>query len=162
FEEAIRNSNLFGMGTTIDVVTINDKGRVFMGHVGDGRVYVQENGYLRQLTKDHSYVQELMDSGTITKEEALVHPNRNQITRALGMDKRIDIDLFYYDIYEQSEYLLICSDGLSNMVDNETISDILKNQMSVADKVKLLEQEAMNHGGRDNISLILIELEKAV
>lgn len=162
FDESIRDASLFGMGTTIDVVTMNEKGRIFIGHVGDGRVYVQENGYLRQLTKDHSYVQELIDSGSITQEEALTHPNRNQITRALGIEKRIDIDLFYYDIYPQSEYLLMCSDGLSNMVDNETISDILKLKIPVAEKVKRLEQEAMDRGGRDNISLIVIELEKAV
>jgi len=158
YQMAVDNSHLFGMGTTVDLVTI-DQGQLFIGHVGDGRVYVVSDEGLQQLSKDHSYVQELVDAGAITEDEAYVHPQKNRITRAVGVDKDLDIDFIDYTFREKDEYLLICSDGLTNMLRDEEISHMIHREGQADKAGKVLLNEALDRGGLDNITLILVDLK---
>lgn len=158
FSRSVEDNTFFGMGTTIEVVTISDH-EIFIGHVGDSRVYLYSNDELLQLTKDHSYVQELVDAGAITQEEAEVHPSKNRITRALGVDKYVEIDLHKLIRKKDKSVILMCTDGLTNMVHSETIKKIINVDISLKERCNALLDEALNHGGIDNITLILIEIE---
>lgn len=156
YDIAEKDTEYKGMGTTLDAVLIyGSKGLVT--HVGDSRVYMIKRNEIIQITKDHSFVNILLDSGEITEEEAATHPQRNWIMRAVGSEKSIMPDFYQIQMDEQS-YLLICTDGLSNKVDNERIRDIVTSNGELHDKAVKLVELANELGGEDNISVILASL----
>ena len=153
FNIAEKDENFKGMGTTLDAVLIyGNKGLVT--HVGDSRVYMIDEREILQITKDHSFVNILLDSGEITEEEAAKHPQRNWIMRAVGSEKFITPDFYNIELNGQT-YLLICTDGLSNKVDNERIHRIVATDGDLRDKAMELIRLANEMGGEDNISVIL-------
>lgn len=155
WERACRDKELKGMGSTATMAVVCGS-LAMIGHVGDSRAYIFRNGKLEQMTKDHSYVQILIESGYITPEEALNHPQRNIITRAIGTENEVDSDLLSIDI-QMGDVLLLCSDGLNNTVLDEKITEILNNGVSqAADK---LIEESLSAGGSDNISVIIAEMD---
>ncbi len=149
-----------GMGTTVTAAYI-DGDTIYWGHVGDSRMYLLNNQEFRQLTNDHSLVWELVQSGTITKEEALSHPQRNMLTRAAGTSCLIKIDSGM-TTWEPGNTLLICTDGLTNMVSEPNIFQLLNNRSGNGEFIldQLIEQ-AKNAGGFDNITAILAQYEDA-
>lgn len=151
------NPEFLGMGTTFDAAVVC-KNKIFIAHVGDSRVYIMREKKLFQVTKDHSLVMEMVKNGEITMEEALVHPNRNIITRALGTKNDIEIDTFIENINDV-DIILMCTDGLTNMIKDSEIENILNLEKSVEEKLEILVDTANNNGGLDNISVILISQE---
>ncbi len=141
---------------TLVAVTIENE-KMFVVHVGDSRVYLFRENNLQQITTDHSYVMELVKIGSITREEAEVHPKRNIITRAIGIREDVEADTIIEDM-KQGDKILLCTDGLSNMVSKGEMTKILIEQCSTEEKVKKLVVLANEKGGLDNISLILIEI----
>lgn len=154
YRTSVENPELSGMGTTVVLCEILG-GRVNVAHVGDSRAYLYRDGKLKQITKDHSIVQQLIDSGTITEEQALYHPQRNLITRAVGTEKNILVDYETLEIFE-NDYILICSDGLSSYVEESKIVNIIENTKSGETVEKLIEA-ANNSGGKDNVTVVLIK-----
>lgn len=154
-EQAQKDEGLRGMGTTMVVSTIVGQ-YAYVANVGDSRLYVVQ-GQIQQITKDHSLVQEMVRLGEISPEEARNHRDKNIITRALGAEKTVDIDFF--DLKpEAGDTILMCSDGLSNMVDDRKLEEIiLDSEMELTEKGKTLIREANLNGGKDNIAIILIE-----
>ena len=152
YDMAYANSELNGMGTTV-VCAIVKNGFAFIAHAGDSRAYVYD-GKLKQVTTDHSVVQRLLDSGQITKEEAEHHPYKNRITRAIGVDKSIEIDFDEIELNDD-EVLILCTDGLSNYVtDSEMINEVQDGKYyAFADR---LVKKANNNGGGDNITVVAI------
>jgi protein phosphatase len=147
------------MGTTASLLFFSPKeGTARIGHVGDSRIYQFRQGQLQRLTKDHSYVEELIDAGKITREEAFFHPNRNIITRALGTQEVIETDLIQVPVKDRDIYLL-CSDGLSGKVTDSEIAQVLQGSEPLQGKGSRLLEMALDRGGEDNISLILLETE---
>lgn len=141
------------MGTTLEICLIY-KDKMFVGHVGDSRVYRLRQGIIRKLTKDDSYVQKLVEDGTITKEEAKNHPKKNMLVKALGCEQDLEVNVFYKK-FLKDDIVLICSDGLTNMVSEEQIYNIIDNDINQA--AKDLVKEANSNGGLDNITLIIIK-----
>jgi serine/threonine protein phosphatase PrpC len=148
------SGELNGMGTTITIGLII-KDSFFVANVGDSSLYaVKEDGIVK-ITKDHSLVQQLIDSGSITEEEAKIHPNKNIITRALGTHEVVEVDTFNVDLQGVVK-IIMCTDGLSNEVDiNEMYDIVLKNENDVS--CKRLIELSKQKGGRDNISVIIFE-----
>lgn len=155
YEEQLENEDLSGMGTTLTVIW-EDKKRVLLGHVGDSRAYRLRGGKLEQVSQDHSMVAELVRDGFLTPEEAVRHPYRNIITRALGTAETIEVDLVELDKKRGDKYL-ICSDGLSEYVQLEQMQDIL-NREPLDQAADTFLSLALAGGGRDNISLVLTEV----
>jgi protein phosphatase len=151
---SLQSEQLAGMGTTATLALFN-QGRVYIGHVGDSRAYMLRGDHLRQLTKDHSLVWQLMEEGRLTAQEIKCHPMRNIITRALGVDEKVDVDVYDYE-YKSGDIFLLCSDGLTNMLDDEKIREIILNADSIEAAAERLVQAANNLGGHDNITLELI------
>lgn len=151
FDESLKDRELKGMGTTIVAVVIINNIAV-VAHVGDSRAYIV-NDTIKQITKDHSYVQLLVDNGKITLEEAENHPDKNIITRAIGIEGFVDVDVDIVDIKEE-DILLLCTDGLNGYVRDD---DILKTVKEYGDSSteKLVETANLN-GGHDNITVVLI------
>lgn len=153
FETAHNNMELRGMGTTIVVSTIVGD-YIYVANVGDSRLYIVDDK-IQQITKDHSLVQEMVRMGEISAEEARIHPDKNIITRALGAEKRIDVDFFDMKLQPNS-FILMCSDGLSNMVEDYRIQEIIQNaEYNLDQKGEILLQEANRNGGKDNIAVVL-------
>jgi protein phosphatase len=160
-ERALVDAETTGMGTTITVALVEPDGTVTFGHVGDSRAYVLRDNRLEQLTDDHSLVAELVRRGELSVEAAEVHPQKSVITRALGTDPDVDVDAFAVD-GEAGDVYLICSDGLSDMVDGEIIESILREHRENLDEAaRRLIQAANRAGGDDNITAILFELTDA-
>ena len=154
-EQAQKDEKLRGMGTTMVVATIVGQ-YAYVANVGDSRLYLIEDKIL-QITKDHSLVEEMVRRGLITAEEARNHPDKNIITRALGAEKTVDVDFFDMRL-EPGSTILMCSDGLSNMVEDKKMEEIILNSdEDITWKGNTLIQEANNNGGKDNIAIILIE-----
>ncbi|WP_432359426.1 Stp1/IreP family PP2C-type Ser/Thr phosphatase [Sporosarcina sp. UB5] len=153
FEIAENDEDFKGMGTTLDAVLIYGNNGL-VAHIGDSRVYTINRYEIQQITKDHSFVNILLDSGEITEEEAAKHPQRNWIMRAVGSEKSIVPDFHKIKLDEQT-YLLICTDGLSNKVDYESIQTIVTSDGDLYDKAVELVELANELGGEDNISVIL-------
>ncbi len=153
-----------GMGTTLVGALIIDK-VLFCINVGDSRLYSLKGSTIKQITKDHSYVQYLVDMGQMTKEEAERASNKNIITRAVGTEVFVEGDIYTAKV-EEGSYLLFCTDGLTNMVDNATICDIVSNernssrvdQVELDLKVRRLIDTANENGGHDNITAILVRI----
>ncbi|MBE7025632.1 MAG: Stp1/IreP family PP2C-type Ser/Thr phosphatase [Ruminococcaceae bacterium] len=144
-----------GMGTTTDVCML-DFDMLYIAHVGDSRVYLLREGKLSQLTTDHSYVEELVQSGLITEKEAMSHPDKNVITRAVGTNRTVECDFISTEIH-QDDILLMCSDGLSNMLTESEIKNMLISDENPEQVVDNLIRCANDNGGRDNITAIVIK-----
>ncbi len=146
-----------GMGTTMTVALVDD-GLIWIGHVGDSRAYLIRDGRLDQLTEDHSLVAELVRTGKLSPEEADTHPQRSVITRAVGTDPDVDVDTFPVEP-EAGDVFLICSDGLTDMVDEETILGIVEHRRDDLDAlVRALVSAANRSGGEDNITVVAFEV----
>ncbi len=154
FEKSLGNKDLLGMGTTIVLVVVRDQ-KAGIYHVGDSRAYLVKKGKLKQITTDHSIVQQLIESGTITKEQAKYHPQRNLITRAVGTEREVEIDENEVS-FSKNDAILVCSDGLSSYVDKEEIEKILNDYPDDEAVAKLIEA-ANDKGGKDNITVVLIK-----
>ena len=152
---AQEDENLRGMGTTMVVATIVDQ-YAYIANVGDSRLYVISDE-IRQVTRDHSLVQEMVRMGEISEAEARNHPDKNIITRALGAEKTVDVDFFDLKL-EKGCTILMCSDGLSNMVEDEKIQEIISDpEADIDQKGSALLREANQNGGKDNIAVVLVE-----
>ncbi len=156
FQKAAHEEALAGMGTTA-VCALVRSGNVYLCHAGDSRAYLIRDGKLIQLTHDHSYVQELVDCGTITEEEAEHHPQKNIITKALGVDYRLEPE-FTAAKLKREDRLLLCTDGLTNMVPVEEMEELLA-QGTFYDLPDRLIEAANAHGGSDNITALLLAVE---
>ena len=151
---ARQNPNYLGMGTTATILSLDDR-KAYFAHVGDSRIYRLRNNFLEQLTEDHSYVETLVRRGEITPEEARVHPMKNVLTQAVGVVENISVDTANFPV-ESGDTFLLCTDGLTNMVDDENISKILQGASNPADA---LIDAALRAGGRDNISVIVVGVD---
>ncbi len=151
---AATDVKLEGMGTTLVAATIVDK-TLYFANVGDSRLYLI-NDKIRQMSKDHSLVEEMVRLGGIKAEEARNHPDKNIITRAIGVKKDVEADIYEYRL-KKNDVILMCTDGLSNMVENEDIFDIVKGSRDVIEAVQMLIEKANSNGGRDNIGVIVAQ-----
>jgi protein phosphatase len=157
-QRALDDEAASGMGTTMTVALFHPDGAVTIGHVGDSRAYVLRDGRLDQLTDDHSLVAELVRRGELSPEEAEVHPQRSVITRALGTDPDVDVDTFTVQA-QAGDLFLLCSDGLSTMVDADTIAGLIeKSRNDLHGAARSLIREANDRGGDDNITAVLFEV----
>lgn len=155
FNAAISNAQYSGMGTTLVVAVFQDA-KVLLGHIGDSRCYRFRNGELTQVTKDHSLLQEQIDAGLLTLEQAATSSHKNLVTRALGVEDAVLLELNELAV-EAGDLYLMCSDGLSDMANDAEIASVLESQTPVAQKADQLISLANEHGGRDNISVLLIQ-----
>ena len=156
FQRTITEVDKQGMGTTASVLVLAG-GRYLIGQVGDSRVYLLRAGSLTQLTKDHSYVQEQVDAGFLTPEQARYHPYSNVITRCVGASDHVDPDTYGGDV-RPGDVFLVASDGLTGMVDDRRLQQLLMSSAAPARKVDALISEANGRGGLDNITAIVIQV----
>ncbi len=156
YKLSVSDSEKTGMGTTLDMCIVAEN-TVYIAHIGDSRVYkVSAEGAITKLTKDHSLVEYLLETGALTPEEAKHHPQKNIITKALGTAPKIEADIISRDIVN-GDRLVICSDGLSNMVTDETIAGVAAENTPLAERAQKLVDLANNAGGRDNITVIIAQ-----
>lgn len=153
-ETARQNSKLEGTGTTLVVATVIDQ-TLYFANVGDSRLYLL-NDDIRQISKDHSLVQEMVRLGGITPEDAKHHPDKNIITRAIGAQEHLEIDFYEYRL-KKGDTILMCTDGLSNMVEDDVILRIVKSSRDVVEAVEQLIESAKQNGGNDNIGVVIAE-----
>lgn len=153
YNKSKENSDLEGMGTTIEVCLIYNN-RAYIGHVGDSRIYRIRKNIIRRLTRDHSYVEDLVRDGTITREEAYNHPKKNMITRALGCYSNVEPDVMVRG-FLPDDIIVMTSDGLTNMIKDDEIYNIVKDNVETAHE-KLIER-ANELGGYDNITVIILD-----
>ena len=153
-EEANNHEEMKGMGTTLVICTIHDN-VLTVANVGDSRLYLI-NDKIRQLSKDHSLVEEMVRLGGIKAEEARNHPDKNIITRAIGVKEDVEPDIYEYRL-KKGDMILMCTDGLSNMVEDEDMFNIVKGSRDVVEAVQMLIEKANSNGGRDNIGVIVAE-----
>jgi len=152
----IRGKN-FGMGTTVIVAVALNK-KFFIAHVGDSRVYVIRDGQIRQITIDHSFIEELIRTGSLTREEAENHPSRNIITRALGCAEEVEIDTYSCEM-KNDDIFILCTDGLTNMVSEGEIQDVVLGSDDPDAACIELIGRANRYGGEDNITVIVIDMK---
>lgn len=153
YEKSLENKEYEGMGTTLEVCLIYNS-RAYIAHIGDSRIYRIRKGYIRQLTQDHSYVQTLVKEGTITKEEAKHHPKKNMLIKALGCNAFVEPDVMVRG-FQKEDILVMCSDGLTNMVNQEEILKLVTGNFETAPN-ELINQ-ANTNGGIDNITVITVK-----
>ncbi|MEA4913183.1 MAG: Stp1/IreP family PP2C-type Ser/Thr phosphatase [Christensenella sp.] len=158
FHAAEKDRALHGMGTTLVAALILGKDYI-AANVGDSRMYQYSQNKLETITTDHSLVEQLVLAGAITKEEARVHPQRNIITRAMGVSPKVDVDLFERT-WSAGDILMICSDGLHGAVEEDDIITVLASNRSLESMCDVLIQLALDNGGTDNITVILVRLEE--
>ena len=152
--ESKTDAKLEGMGTTLVAATVIEH-TLYFANVGDSRLYLL-NDEIRQLSKDHSLVQEMVRLGGLNAEEAKHHPDKNIITRAIGVKEDVEIDFFEYRL-KKGDIILMCTDGLSNMVEDEEIFQIVRSSRDVVEAVEQLIERANSNGGKDNIGVIVAE-----
>ena len=153
YEKSKEVKMLEGMGTTMEVALVKDN-RVYIGHVGDSRIYRIRKNFIRKLTTDHSYVEKLVKDGTITREEALHHPKKNMLTKALGCTSFVEPDTMVKG-FLKDDILVITSDGLTNMVKDEEIYNTITENIDTA--AEILVEKANKVGGLDNITVIIVQ-----
>ena len=152
---AVEDSAKAGMGTTLVVVTIVGR-YAYVANVGDSRMYLVNVDGITQVTRDHSLIEEMVRIGELTREEARNHPDKNIITRAVGTGETVEIDFFDVQL-DEGVRILMCSDGLSNMVPDEEIHDILASGRDIEEGTRMLVDRANENGGKDNITAVVIE-----
>ncbi len=157
FDKVLEDSSCEGMGTTL-VVAVIYKDDMIMANVGDSRGYLLHNDEFRRITRDHSVVEELVNANLITEEEARVHPRRNQITRAMGAEEIIIVDIFRKKI-EKGDMILLATDGLTGCVEDEDIKNIIKQDKDIKEICEDLINQANDNSGKDNISVILSKID---
>jgi protein phosphatase len=148
-----------GMGTTLTAAYLDD-GQLAIAHVGDSRAYLMRDGELTRLTQDHSLVDELVRQGKLTEEQAAEHPQRSIITRALGPEPEVEVDTFTYPL-RAGDIVLLCSDGLTSMVSEDRVAEIIASASTLDEAADGLIHEANEAGGRDNITVVLCRFEEA-
>ncbi len=158
FEMASKKEHYHGMGTTVTAALANGK-ELMIGHIGDSRAYIINPTECRQLTEDHTLVNELVKTGQISLEEAATHPRRNVLTRALGTDEEVEVDLICCE-WQEGDVLLLCSDGLSNHVTERVMQETLLSGMTLQEKAEFLVGSALEAGGDDNITVVLMANEQ--
>ncbi len=156
YERMLAESDKQGMGTTASVLVVSDN-RYLIGQIGDSRVYLLRDGELRQITKDHSYVQEQVDAGLLTPEQARYHPYSNVITRCVGASEEVEADLYEGEL-RAGDVFLVASDGLTGMVDDRRLQTLLLARSGPGRIVDALITEANGRGGLDNITAIVIQV----
>jgi serine/threonine protein phosphatase PrpC len=156
YERMLAEVDKQGMGTTASVLMLSDS-EYLIGQVGDSRIYLLRDGALRQVTKDHSYVQEQVDAGLLTPEQARYHPYSNVITRCVGANESVDVDVYRGEVLP-GDVLLVASDGLTGMVDDRRLQQILLARSTPSRIVDALIAEANGRGGLDNITAIVIQV----
>ena len=156
FNAANSNPQYHGMGTTL-VVAVFQGSKMLLGHIGDSRCYRLRAGAFEQITKDHSLLQEQIDAGLLTLEQAANSTYKNLVTRALGVDDTVLLDLSEYEVQPGDLYVM-CSDGLSDMVDDAEIANIVDGEQTMDERCDALIDAANRHGGRDNISVLLVQV----
>ncbi len=159
FNASHANAHYAGMGTTL-VVGVFQEGVLVLGHVGDSRCYRLRGGKLEQISHDHSLLQEQLDAGLLTAEQALYSNIKNLVTRALGVEEVVRLEVNEYAV-ELGDVYLMCSDGLTDMVQDPAIARIMKAEGGLEHKAKMLIDAANANGGRDNISVLLVEVHEA-
>jgi protein phosphatase len=159
YERTITESDKHGMGTTVSILMIGH-GRYLVGQVGDSRVYLLRGGVLRQVTKDHSYVQEQVDAGALTPEQARYHPYSNVITRCVGAGGDVEPDTYVGEV-KSGDVFLVASDGLTGMVDDRRLQQLLMARAAPTRIVDALVAEANGRGGLDNITAIVVSVLSA-
>ena len=152
--KAAEESRLLGMGTTTVIAALQDT-HLWVANVGDSRLYLIHDK-IHQVTRDHSLVEEMVQRGELEREAARVHPDKNIITRAVGATNEVAVDIFEVDL-EPGTQVLMCSDGLNSMIDDEQILAIVKSQRDIAEQVEKLVEKANENGGKDNITVIMID-----
>jgi serine/threonine protein phosphatase PrpC len=158
FGSAETETEFKGMGTTCTVLLENE-GLIYIAHVGDSRIYIHTDQKLYRITKDHSYVQELVDKGEITDQQMETHPNKNQLTRALGIAEEVEVEVVSKPILAKAgDTFLMCSDGLNGLINDQMISSVLNTDVELETKVNNLIGMAETAGGHDNISVDLIKV----
>jgi protein phosphatase len=156
YDKAVHTSEMSGMGTTLVVCSLVGD-ILYVANVGDSRLYII-NGGLNQITVDHSYVEELVRAGEITRDESVHHPAKNRITKALGISIGIKPDIFKLTTKHVSK-IMLCSDGLTNMVSDKRLMEILETYQDLSEQGQKLIQESIDSGGIDNITLLLIDIQ---
>ena len=156
FERTIVEADKQGMGTTASCIMMG-AGRFIIGHIGDSRIYLLRDGNFRQITKDHSYVQEQVDAGFLTLEQARYHPYSNVITRCVGANASVEADVLQGELQAGDLYLL-CSDGLTGMVEDPQLKKIMETKASPGKMVDSMITEANKRGGLDNITAIVVQV----
>ena len=159
YNAANSNAQYSGMGTTLVVGVIHDN-MLLLGHIGDSRCYRVRGGVLEQITRDHSLLQEQIDAGLVTPEQAQHSNIKNLVTRALGVEEVVLLEVNEYPV-EVGDIYLMCSDGLSDMVDDTSIARIISGQPDLSSRARALVEAANEAGGRDNISVLLVEVSDA-
>lgn len=156
---AAENSELSGMGTTLVAATVFPD-KIYVVNVGDSRLYMIGNE-MKQITVDHSYVEEMIRKGELLRKDARIHPKKNVITRAVGVEASVEADYYEVMTEEDSRFLLLCTDGLTNMVEDEEIRHIvMKSADAPEEALHRLVQRANECGGKDNISAVIIEIRQ--
>ncbi len=158
YSRAQTTEDFSGMGTTMDICLV-DFDMLYIAHVGDSRVYLFRGGELSQLTRDHSLVEEMVESGMISKSEAENHPNKNVITRAIGTNFSVENDFISLPM-QNDDMILMCSDGLSNMLSETEIKNLLISDVNLEHVAENLINRANENGGRDNITAIVFKKTK--
>jgi len=154
YQEARQHPEYSGMGTTLSALWIVN-GKAYISHVGDSRVYLIREGKITSLTVDHSLVGELVREGGLTEEQAMTHPQKNVLTRALGCNSLVEVDIADLEI-KYGDYFLLCTDGVSNMITSEEMVEIIARQEDLKKAVHELLQLALERGGSDNITAIIV------
>ena len=154
YEKSKENEELQNMGTTLEIVLVY-RNKAFIGHVGDSRIYRIRKSFIRKLTQDHSYVQKLVKDGTITQEEAKHHPQKNMLMKALGCNAFVEPDILVRGFLKDDIYIM-CSDGLSNLVEQEEMYDIVLKE-NIEQAPKEFVELANKRGGYDNITVAVIK-----
>jgi len=158
-EVSANDSSLTGMGSTCSLASVRE-GRLLVGHVGDSRVYLMRDGDLQQITSDHRAVQQLIDEGALSEAEAERHPWRHMLTRSMGAEQQVEIDLYEREL-RKDDLILLCSDGLTGMIGDDRVREVLTGGNGLDQMVDQLVARANAVGGQDNISVILIQIEDA-
>ncbi len=157
--EASQAPELRGMGTTLVVASFDpNSGVVTIANIGDSRGYLYRGGEIEQITLDHSLVEELLRQGRLSEDEARNHPQRNMVTRALGIGPEIEVDVFRLTV-EPGDRILLCSDGLSNEVDDDEVATVLDEVTDPREAAQQLVDRAVRHGGRDNVTVVILALD---
>mgnify|MGYP000279484746 CR=1 FL=1 len=153
YQNAMQNIHLAGTGTTL-VAAVLDGSSMYVANVGDSRLYLVHGQNITQITRDHSYVEEMVSRGALVRGSKAYLAKKNIITRAIGAESRVQVDFFEVELFPK-DIILLCSDGLTNMLSDEQIRDIIVSEQTMEEKADLLIQKANENGGSDNISVIL-------
>ncbi len=157
-QQSLENEHLSGMGTTVSGVLCID-GKMYYAHLGDSRIYVYDSNSISQITTDHTLVNSLLHSGYITYKQSLKHPKRHVLTNALGIKKEVSVDIGEITL-KDNQNILICSDGLHNVLDNKKLLKVLTSKESIIFRGNELVEKVNAAGGNDNVTFILIENEE--